>query len=407
MSNPLAALAAVTNSAAKPKPFEIAAQKKEHKAEQKEAKAALTVTSAPLSLAQKLKALDDVRAKLNKQFSTNTTIITNSIMTLGSRIGQDIPHTPTNIVSLDEEVLGIGGVPDGRIIEIFGPESSGKTTIALEFIAEEQKAGNLAAFVDAEHALDPNYAAKLGVDVNLLQIAQPDSGEQALETVEALVRSRAVSIVVIDSVAALVPQAELDGEMGDAHMGLQARLMSQAMRKLRGIAAINGVTLVFINQLRERVGVSFGNPEVTSGGKALKFYASVRLDIRRVSKTDGGEIMSGEVLVGHKMKIKAIKNKGAAPFRSTIVDLIYGVGVDRFADMVDYAVKIGVLDKQGGGWIYFEGERLSQGVANTVALLRDDPEKFAKVKAGVKAALKAIREAEIADQKAKMAEAAE
>jgi recombination protein RecA len=304
-------------------------------------------------------------------------------------------------------VLGIGGVPDGRIIEIFGPESSGKTTIALEFIAEEQKAGNLAAFVDAEHALDPNYAAKLGVDVNLLQIAQPDSGEQALETVEALVRSRAVSIVVIDSVAALVPQAELDGEMGDAHMGLQARLMSQAMRKLRGIAAINGVTLVFINQLRERVGVSFGNPEVTSGGKALKFYASVRLDIRRVSKTDGGEIMSGEVLVGHKMKIKAIKNKGAAPFRSTIVDLIYGVGVDRFADMVDYAVKIGVLDKQGGGWIYFEGERLSQGVANTVALLRDDPEKFAKVKAGVKAALKDIREAEIADQKAKMAEAAE
>lgn len=400
MSNPLAALAAVT--ATKPKPHEIAAQKKEHKAEQKEAKAALTATSAPLSLAQKLKALDDVRAKLNKQFTTGSTVVTNSIMSLGSRIGQDIPHTPTNIVSLDEEVFGIGGLPDGRIIEIFGPESSGKTTIALEFIAEEQKAGNLAAFVDAEHALDPNYAAKLGVDVNLLQVAQPDSGEQALETVEALVRSRAVSIVVIDSVAALVPQAELDGEMGDAHMGLQARLMSQAMRKLRGAANQNGVKLVFINQIREKVGVMFGNPEVTSGGKALKFYASVRLDIRRVSKTDGGEITSGDVLIGHRMKIKAVKNKGAAPFKQTVVDLIYGVGIDRFSDMVDYATKIGVLDKQGGGWIYFEGERLAQGVPNTVALLREQPETFEKIKAGVKKALKAIRDAEVEDTKSKL-----
>ena len=379
MSNALAALAAVT----KPKPHEIAAAKKEHKAELKEAKAGLVSAGAPLTMEDRLKALDAVRSKLNKQFST-----TNSIVSLGSKLGIAMPHTPTNITSLDEGVIGIGGLPKGRIIEVYGPESSGKTTLALEFISEEQKLGNLAAFVDAEHALDPNYAQRLGVDVKNLQISQPDSGEQALETVQALVESRAVSIVVIDSVAALVPQAELDGEMGDSHMGLQARLMSQAMRKLRGIAAINGVTLVFINQLRERVGVIFGNPEVTTGGKALKFYASLRLDIRRIGGEPGQVKRLGEV-VGHRMKIKAVKNKGAAPFNETIVDLVYGEGIDRFADLVAYSKEIGVIE--GVSWLSFEGERLAQGVDNTVEMLRDKPEVFARIKAAVKAKLAAIR----------------
>ena len=383
MSNALAALAAVT----KPKPHEIATAKKEHKAELKEAKAGLVSAGAPLTMEDRLKALDAVRSKLNKQFST-----TNSIVSLGSKLGIAMPHTPTNITSLDEGVIGIGGLPKGRIIEVYGPESSGKTTLALEFISEEQKLGNLAAFVDAEHALDPNYAQRLGVDVKNLQISQPDSGEQALETVQALVESRAVSIVVIDSVAALVPQAELDGEMGDSHMGLQARLMSQAMRKLRGIAAINGVTLVFINQLRERVGVIFGNPEVTTGGKALKFYASLRLDIRRIGGEPGQVKRLGEV-VGHRMKIKAVKNKGAAPFNETIVDLVYGEGIDRFSDLVSYAKEIGVIE--GVSWLSFEGERLAQGVDNTVTLLRDKPELFAKIKAGVKKRLAEIREEEI------------
>ena len=379
MSNALAALAAVT----KPKPHEIATAKKEHKAELKEAKAGLVSAGAPLTMEDRLKALDAVRSKLNKQFST-----TNSIVSLGSKLGIAMPHTPTNITSLDEGVIGIGGLPKGRIIEVYGPESSGKTTLALEFISEEQKLGNLAAFVDAEHALDPNYAQRLGVDVKNLQISQPDSGEQALETVQALVESRAVSIVVIDSVAALVPQAELDGEMGDSHMGLQARLMSQAMRKLRGIAAINGVTLVFINQLRERVGVIFGNPEVTTGGKALKFYASLRLDIRRIGGEPGQVKRLGEV-VGHRMKIKAVKNKGAAPFNETIVDLVYGEGIDRFADLVAYSKEIGVIE--GVSWLSFEGERLAQGVDNTVEMLRDKPEVFARIKAAVKAKLAAIR----------------
>ena len=379
MSNALAALAAVT----KPKPHEIATAKKEHKAELKEAKAGLVSAGAPLTMEDRLKALDAVRSKLNKQFST-----TNSIVSLGSKLGIAMPHTPTNITSLDEGVIGIGGLPKGRIIEVYGPETSGKTTLALEFISEEQKLGNLAAFVDAEHALDPNYAQRLGVDVKNLQISQPDSGEQALETVQALVESRAVSIVVIDSVAALVPQAELDGEMGDSHMGLQARLMSQAMRKLRGIAAINGVTLVFINQLRERVGVIFGNPEVTTGGKALKFYASLRLDIRRIGGEPGQVKRLGEV-VGHRMKIKAVKNKGAAPFNETIVDLVYGEGIDRFADLVAYSKEIGVIE--GTSWLSFEGERLAQGVDNTVEMLRDKPEVFARIKAAVKAKLAAIR----------------
>ena len=383
MSKALAALAAVT----KPKPHEIAAAKKEHKAELKEAKAGLTSAATPLSMEERLAALDSVRKKLNKQFECE-----NSIISLGSKLGVPMPHTPTGIVSLDEGVIGIGGIPKGRIIEIFGPESSGKTTLTLELIAAEQRLGNLAAFVDAEHSIDPNYAQKLGVDVKNLQFSQPDSGEAALETVQALVESRAVSIVVVDSVAALVPQAELDGEMGDSHMGLQARLMSQAMRKLRGIAALNGVTLVFTNQLRERVGVMFGNPEVTTGGKALKFYASLRLDIRRIAASQGGEVKRLGEVVGHRMKIKAVKNKGAAPFNETIVDLVYGEGIDRFSDLVSYAKEIGVIE--GVSWLSFEGERLAQGVDNTVEMLRDKPEVFARLKTAVKKRLAEIRAAE-------------
>jgi recombination protein RecA len=305
-----------------------------------------------------------------------------------------MPNTPTGIPSLDNGVIGIGGIPKGRIIEIFGPESAGKTTITLEIVAEEQRTGELCAFVDAEHALDPNYAKSLGVDVDNLFVSQPDSGEQALETVIALVESRTVSIVVVDSVAALVPQAELDGEMGDSHMGLQARLMSQAMRKLRGICAINNVSVIFINQIREKIGVMFGSPETTTGGRALKFYSSVRLDVRRVSKTDGGEILSGTVLIGHRIRIKAVKNKVGSPFRSCVVDCIYGKGIDRFADTVNYAIEVGAIDKAGGGWMSFKGEKLGQGNTNAISFLRENPEMMTKVKAEILKAMAAQREAE-------------
>jgi recombination protein RecA len=290
-----------------------------------------------------------------------------------------MPHISTGIPSFDYGVLGIGGIPKGRIIEIYGPESAGKTTVTLEIVAEEQRHGELCAFVDAEHALDPQYARQLGVNIDELFVSQPDSGEQALETVIALVESRTVSLVVVDSVAALVPQAELDGEMGDSHMGLQARLMSQAMRKLRGICAINGVTVIFINQIREKIGVMFGSPEVTTGGRALKFYASVRLDVRRVGGEDG-KVKSGGVLIGHKMKLKAVKNKVSAPFRETIVDLIYGKGVDRFADLVRYAVEVGAIDKSGS-WLSFKGEKLGQGADNAIELLRTAPDTVAEIRA--------------------------
>jgi len=375
MPNPLASLSAVV----KPKPHEVAAEKKERKAEQKEAKQALASAATPLTMDEKLKALTAVRNKLNAQFET-----TNSVVSLGSKIGSPLPHMPTGIVSLDMGVLRTGGVLEGRIMEIYGPESSGKTTLALEIVAEDQKRGNLAAFVDAEHALDPNYAAAIGVDVKNLQVSQPDSGEQALETVQALVESRAVSTIVIDSVAALVPQAELDGEMGDSHMGLQARLMSQACRKLRGIAHINNVKLIFINQIREKVGVIYGNPEVTTGGKALKFYASVRLDVRRISSKDGL----------HHMKIKAVKNKGAAPFGETEVVLIPGKGIDRFYDLISYAKELGVFEVSGA-WLSFQGERLANGVDNAVELLRTQPETFERLRVAVKDKLAQIGAEEI------------
>jgi recombination protein RecA len=268
---------------------------------------------------------------------------------------------------------GVGGVPRGRVIEIFGPESSGKTTITLQIIAEAQKAGGLAAFVDAEHALDPAYAKKLGVDIDNLLISQPDYGEQALEIVEALVRSGAIDVLVVDSVAALVPKAELDGEMGDSHMGLQARLMSQALRKLTGTVSKSRTCLIFINQIREKIGVMFGNPETTTGGKALKFYSSMRIDIRRI-----GAVKEGDVVVGSRTKVKIVKNKVAAPFRDAEFDILYGEGISREGDALDLAVLHNIVDKSGA-WYSFQGERIGQGRENVRAFLKENKEVFARV----------------------------
>lgn len=335
--------------------------------------------SGPTSMEDRLKALDAVGKQLNTQFKT-----VNSLVRLGSKLGIKMPHYATQIPSLDHGVLGVGGIPRGRIIEVFGPESAGKTTLTLVLVAADQALGNLCAFVDAEHALDPNYAKSLGVDVENLFVSQPDSGEQALETVEALIDSHAVTTIVVDSVAALVPQAELDGEMGDSHMGLQARLMSQAMRKLSGKADKAGVTLIFINQIREKIGVMFGSPETTTGGRALKFYASVRLDVRRVGSAEG-KIMSGTNQIGHVMKIKGVKNKVGPPFRETLVDVIYGVGIDRFADTVRYGKSIGVIE--GTSWLSFNGERLAQGMDKTIDRLRDEPELFKQLQAEIAKAI--------------------
>lgn len=350
--------------------------------------ATTVIASKPLTDDEKWKALKGVEAQLNKQFNTTT-----SLVRLGKRVGVPVPSIETGMPTFDYGALQCGGIPRGRIIEIYGPESSGKTTLALHIVACDQKQGNLCAYVDAEHALDPTYAKKLGVDVDNLMVAQPDSGEQALETAEALIESRAVSVVVIDSVAALVPQAELDGEMGDSHMGLQARLMSQAMRKLRGKAAINGVTVIFINQIREKIGVMFGSPETTTGGRALKFYASVRLDVRKIGGDDG-KIKNGDVQVGHKVRIKAVKNRFGAPFGQSEVDLIYGVGFDTGADLVQYAVDLGVIERSGA-WFKFDGENIGQGIDKTKANITEDPKLLAAVKSEVVKARKAQLEAEL------------
>lgn len=306
----------------------------------------------PLSKAEKVKAGNSVVKAMNKEH-------TNLLMPMGKRVGQRVPSYPTNLISFDEGLTGCGGVPKGRIVEIFGPEASGKTTACLHFIAEVQKAGGTAAFVDAEHALDPTYASRIGVDIDELLISQPDSGEQALEVVEALVRARASDIIVVDSVSALVPQAELDGDMGDSHMGLQARLMSQAMRKLRGICNINGVTVVFINQIREKIGVSFGDPEVTSGGRALKFYASLRIKIRQLSKGDGGIVEDEQKnRIGQRSILTAVKNKvGGAPYATTVLELIYDYGWNKDIDLADYAVKVGVVEEGPKGWFNWQGEK--------------------------------------------------
>ena len=281
---------------------------------------------------------------------------------------------PTGAISFDA-ALGVGGFPRGRVVEIFGPESSGKTTIALQVVAQAQKTGGMAAFVDAEHALDPGYAKKLGVDVDNLLVSQPDYGEQALEITEALVRSGAIDVLVVDSVAALVPKAELDGEMGDSHMGLQARLMSQALRKLTGTVSKSRTCLIFINQIREKIGVMFGNPETTTGGRALKFYSSVRVDIRRIAA-----IKEGDVMTGSRTKVKVVKNKVAAPFREAEFDIMYGEGISREGDLLDLAVNNNLLEKSGA-WYSYKGERIGQGRENARQFLKDNGETFAKLEA--------------------------
>src|SRR5690242_9095189 len=309
---------------------------------------------------ERLKAIEMAVGQIEKQFGKG------SIMRLGQKdaIAQ-IPAISTGAVSLDY-ALGIGGMPRGRVIEIFGPESSGKTTLALQVIAEAQKTGGMAAFVDAEHALDAQYARKLGVDLDNLLVSQPDNGEQALEIVEVLVRSGGVDVVVVDSVAALVPRAEIEGEMGEAQMGLQARLMSQALRKLTGVVSKSKTCLIFINQLREKIGVMFGNPETTTGGRALKFYSSVRVDIRRI-----GAIKDGETMVGGRTRVKVVKNKLAPPFREAEFDIMYGEGISREGDLLDQAVERKIIEKSGT-WFSYGSERLGQGRENAKAFLKQN-----------------------------------
>jgi recombination protein RecA len=319
--------------------------------------------------AEKNKTIDLALAQIEKQFGKG------SIMRLGSKEAIiPIAVISTGSISFDA-ALGIGGFPRGRVVEIFGPESSGKTTIALQVIAEAQKAGGMAAFIDAEHALDPIYARKLGVDVDNLLVSQPDYGEQAVEIAEALVHTNAIDVLVIDSVAALVPKAELDGEMGDSHMGLQARLMSKAMRKLTGIISKSRTCVVFINQIREKIGVMFGNPETTTGGRALKFYSSVRIDIRRI-----GAIKDGDVVTGNRTKVKIVKNKTAAPFREAEFDIMYGEGISREGDVIDLAVAKEILEKSGT-WFSYKGERIGQGRENAKQFLKENKDTMTRLEA--------------------------
>jgi recombination protein RecA len=331
------------------------------------------------------RAIDLALAQIEKQFGKG------SIMRLGNKEAiVPISVISTGSISFDA-ALGVGGVPRGRVIEIFGPESSGKTTITLQIIAEAQKAGGMAAFVDAEHALDPQYAKKLGVDVDNLLVSQPDYGEQALEITEALVRSGAIDVLVVDSVAALVPKAELDGEMGDSHMGLQARLMSQALRKLTGTVSKSRTSLIFINQIREKIGVMFGNPETTTGGRALKFYSSVRVDIRRIAA-----VKEGDVVVGSRTKIKVVKNKVAAPFREAEFDILYGEGISREGDVLDLAVVQNIVEKSGA-WYSYSGERIGQGRENVRSFLKDHPDIFSRIDVQLrqKLGLSGVKPAEI------------
>jgi recombination protein RecA len=321
------------------------------------------------------KAIDLAVSQIEKQFGKG------SIMRLGSKDAiLPISVISTGSISFDA-ALGVGGFPRGRVIEVFGPESSGKTTVTLQVIAEAQKTGGMAGFVDAEHALDPGYAKKLGVDVDNLLVSQPDYGEQALEITEALVRSNAMDVLVVDSVAALVPKAELDGEMGDSHMGLQARLMSQALRKLTGTVAKSRTCLVFINQIREKIGVMFGNPETTTGGKALKFYSSVRVDIRRIAA-----VKEGDVVIGSRTKVKVVKNKVAPPFREAEFDILYGEGISREGDLLDLAVNNNIVEKSGS-WFSYKSERIGQGRENARQFLKDNKDVMAKLDTEVRKAL--------------------
>ena len=324
--------------------------------------------------AEKKKALDVAITQITKQYGQG------AIMRLGENNAMSVSAIPTGSLTLDL-ALGIGGVPKGRIVEIYGPESSGKTTIALHIAAEAQKQGGVAAFVDAEHALDPVYAKALGVDIDNLLVSQPDSGEQALEITEALVRSGAVDVLVVDSVAALVPQVEIDGDMGDSNVGVHARLMSQAMRKLSGAISKSNVVVIFINQLRQKIGVMYGNPETTTGGTALKFYASVRIDIRR------SEVLkNGSEPYGSRTKCKIVKNKVAPPFKTAEFDIIYGKGINRSGEIMDIGIDLGIIEK-GGSWFSYNGTRLGQGRDNALAFLESNPEMFSEVEEKIKKAM--------------------
>ena len=323
---------------------------------------------------ERAKALDAALAQIEKQFGKG------AVMRLGEQTGMVVDVIPTGALTLDL-ALGVGGLPKGRIIEVYGPESSGKTTVALHVVAESQKQGGTAAFIDAEHALDPVYAAKIGVNIDELIVSQPDTGEQALEITEALVRSGAVDVVVIDSVAALVPKAEIDGEMGDSHVGLQARLMSQALRKLAGIISKSSTVCIFINQLREKVGIMFGNPETTPGGRALKFYSSVRLDVRRVeSLRNGGEV------IGNHTRVKVVKNKVAPPFREAEFDIMYGEGISKEGCIIDLAVDKDIMEKSGS-WFAYNGQKIGQGKDNAKSYLKEHPEVRDEIEQKIRASL--------------------
>jgi recombination protein RecA len=333
----------------------------------------------------KEKAVETAISQIERQFGKG------SIMKLGGKVVVDIPAIPTGSLALDK-ALGIGGIPRGRVSEIYGPESSGKTTLALHVVAEAQKQGGIAAFIDAEHALDTAYAKKLGVNCDELLVSQPDTGEQALEIADMLVRSGAIDVLVIDSVAALVPRAEIEGELGDSHMGLQARLMSQALRKLTGTISKTMTSVIFINQIRMKIGVMFGNPETTTGGNALKFYASVRIDIRRTTA-----IKEGQETVGNRTKAKVVKNKMAPPFREAEFDIMYGEGISATGEVLDIGVDAGVIEKSGS-WYAYDGERIGQGRENVKKFFKDNPEVFNRVMGKVKEAIGLAGMAEKADQ---------
>ncbi|MEE6280280.1 recombinase RecA [Georgenia sunbinii] len=340
-------------------------------------------------VADRSKALEAALSQIDRQFGKG------SIMRLGDDTRPPVATIPTGSVALDV-ALGIGGLPRGRVVEIYGPESSGKTTVALHAVANAQKGGGIAAFIDAEHALDPEYAKRLGVDTDALLVSQPDTGEQALEIMDMLIRSGAIDIVVIDSVAALVPKAEIEGEMGDSHVGLQARLMSQALRKITGALSASGTTAIFINQLREKIGVFFGSPETTTGGKALKFYASVRIDVRRIET-----LKEGTVPVGNRTRAKIVKNKMAPPFKQAEFDIVYGQGISREGGLIDLGVENGIVRKSGA-WYTYEGDQLGQGKENSRSFLKDNPELALEIetkildKLGISPAAKAKAAAEAA-----------
>jgi recombination protein RecA len=339
---------------------------------------------------ERRKIIDQTLVQLDKQFGKG------SIIRLGSSNVVPVSVISTGSISIDS-ALGVGGLPRGRVIEVFGPESSGKTTIALQVIAQAQRTGGTAAFIDAEHALDPAYARNLGVDVDNLLVSQPDCGEQALEITGALIASGAVDVVVIDSVAALVPKAELDGEMGDSHMGLQARLMSQALRKLTGSVSKTNTCLIFINQIREKIGVMFGNPETTTGGRALKFYSSVRLDIRRIAA-----IKDGDAVIGNRTRVKVVKNKVASPFREAEFDILYGQGTSREGDVLDVGVTRNLIEKSGS-WFSYKGQRIGQGRDSARQFLKENPEMFGKIDSELRSALGLLAAGENGNAKAAIA----